>query len=113
MASRSQSKIRVRSHLDRGLAYANGASLPSWGRFLAGIEPIKANAFKADCTVLQLNWQEIVDRPPQPVNIEINGLVPELRQKSHTKLQLWDIGEPIDLTNRYVEVNILDKITSW
>ncbi|MEG3991648.1 hypothetical protein QUA13_31950 [Microcoleus sp. S28C3] len=44
--------------------YADGLSLPTWRRFLGGREPIKANAFKAFCTVLQLNWEEIVDRPP-------------------------------------------------
>ncbi|MEG3969049.1 MULTISPECIES: hypothetical protein [unclassified Microcoleus] len=44
--------------------YADGLSLPTWRRFLGGREPIKANAFRAFCRVLQLNWEEIVDRPP-------------------------------------------------
>ena len=44
--------------------YADGLSLPTWRRFLRGRELIKANAFRAFCTVLQLNWEEIVDRPP-------------------------------------------------
>ncbi|MEG3920959.1 NACHT domain-containing NTPase [Microcoleus sp. T3_A4] len=104
--------------------YADGLSLPTWRRFLRGQEPIKANAFKAFCTVLQLNWEEIVDRPPpenpQPRNLDIDSLVQEIRQKCHTKIQqlyskmqLLDIAQPVDVSNLYVEVNILEEITSW
>ncbi|MEG4068323.1 NACHT domain-containing NTPase [Microcoleus sp. Pol11C2] len=104
--------------------YADGLSLPTWRRFLRGREPIKANAFKAFCTVLQLNWEEIVDRPPpenpQPRNLDIDSLVQEIRQKCHTKIQqlyskmqLLDIAQPVDVSNLYVEVNILEEITSW
>ncbi|MEG4056836.1 MULTISPECIES: NACHT domain-containing protein [unclassified Microcoleus] len=104
--------------------YADGLSLPTWRRFLRGQEPIKANAFKAFCTVLQLNWEEIVDRPPpestQPSNLDIDSVVEEIRQKCHSKIQqlyskmqLLDIAQPVDVSNLYVEVNILEEITSW
>ncbi len=104
--------------------YADGLSLPTWRRFLGGREPIKANAFKAFCTVLQLNWEEIVDRPPpenpQPPNLDIDSVVEEIRQKCHSKIQqlyskmqLLDIAQPVDVSNLYVEVNILEEITSW
>ncbi|MEP6487206.1 NACHT domain-containing NTPase [Microcoleus vaginatus GB2-A3] len=113
--------------------YADGLSLPTWRRFLAGREPIKANAFKAFCTVLQLNWEEIVDRPPlaSPYQGEVGGVrdfcqqpidwvVQEIRQKCHSKIQqlyskmqLLDIAQPVDVSNLYVEVNILEEITSW
>ncbi|MEG4989176.1 NACHT domain-containing NTPase [Microcoleus sp. BR0-C5] len=104
--------------------YADGLSLPTWRRFLGGREPIKAHAFKAFCTVLQLNWEEIVDRPrpenPQPPNLDINSVVEEIRQKCHSKIQqlyskmqLLDIAQPVDVSNLYVEVNILEEITSW
>ncbi len=104
--------------------YADGVSLPTWRRFLAGREPIKAHAFKAFCTVLQLNWQEIVDRSPrenpQPPNLDIDSVVQEIRQKCHSKIQqlyskmqLLDIAQPVDVSNLYVEVNILEEITSW
>lgn len=104
--------------------YADGVSLPTWRRFLQGQEPIKANAFKAFCTVLQLNWEEIVDRPPpenpQPPILNIDSLVKEIRQKWHSKIQqlysrmqLLDIAQPVDVSNLYVEVNILEDITSW
>ncbi|MEG4815102.1 NACHT domain-containing NTPase [Microcoleus sp. K5-D4] len=104
--------------------YADGLSLPTWRRFLRGQEPIKANAFKAFCTVLQLNWEEIVDRPPpentQPSNLDIDSVVEEIRQKCHSKIQqlyskmqLLDIAQPVDVSKLYVEVNILEEITSW
>ncbi|MEG4210565.1 NACHT domain-containing NTPase [Microcoleus sp. S13_B4] len=113
--------------------YADGLSLPTWRRFLGGRDPIKANAFKAFCTVLQLNWEEIVDRPPLASPYQggvggvrdfrqqpIDSLVQEIRQKCHSKIQqlyskmqLLDIAQPVDVSNLYVEVNILEEITSW
>ena len=104
--------------------YADGLSLPTWRRFLRGREPIKANAFRAFCTVLQLNWEEIVSRPPpenpQPPKLDIDSVVQEIRQKCHSKIQqlyskmqLLDIAQPVDVSNLYVEVNILEEITSW
>ncbi|MEW6491858.1 MAG: NB-ARC domain-containing protein [Cyanobacteriota bacterium] len=45
-----------------GGPYANGISEGTWRRFLAGTKPISAVAFKAYCQVLELNWEEIVDR---------------------------------------------------
>lgn len=42
--------------------YAIGISLPTWRRFLAGKQPIKADAFKAYCKILGFNWEEIVER---------------------------------------------------
>jgi predicted NACHT family NTPase len=104
--------------------YADGLSLPTWRRFLRGRELIKANAFRAFCTVLQLNWEEIVEIPPpenpQPPNLDIDSVVQEIRQKCHSKIQqlyskmqLLDIAQPVDVSNLYVEVNILEEITSW
>ncbi|MBD1826883.1 NACHT domain-containing NTPase [Microcoleus vaginatus GB1-A2] len=101
--------------------YADGLSLPTWRRFLRGTEPIKANAFRAFCTVLQLNWEEIVDRPPRDFCQQpIDSVVQDIRQKCHSKIQqlyskmqMLDIAQPVDLSNLYVEVNILEEITSW
>ncbi len=113
--------------------YADGLSLPTWRRFLRGREPIKAHAFRAFCTVLQLNWEEIVDRPPLASPYQggvggvrdfcqqpIDSVVEEIRQQCHSKIQqlyskmqLLDIAQPVDVSNLYVEVNILEEITSW
>jgi predicted NACHT family NTPase len=117
--------------------YANNISLPTWRRFLAGRERIKANAFKSYCKVLGLNWEEIVDRgsnegtqlPSEAAHnqaaeqlendLNIDALVQEVRQRCHDKIQmlhgkmqLLDISQPIDLEHLYVDVNILEQVTS-
>ncbi|WP_041622466.1 hypothetical protein [Oscillatoria nigro-viridis] len=71
-----------------------------------------------------MDWEEIVDRPPpenpQPPNLDIDSVVEEIRQKCHSKIQLLystkqllDTAQPVDFSNLYVEVNILEEITSW
>lgn len=45
-----------------GGPYAIGISEPTWKRFLSGKQSINASAFKAYCHVLELNWEEVVDR---------------------------------------------------
>lgn len=42
-----------------GYLYAEGVSPGTWKRFLYGTEPIDTNVFKAFCTILNLNWQEV------------------------------------------------------
>jgi len=49
-----------------GQPFAEGISEGTWRRFLSGKNPINANAFRAYCQVLGLNWEEVVD----PVNAE-------------------------------------------
>lgn len=45
--------------------FAEGISEGTWKRFLAGKNPIKAEAFKAYSQVLGLNWEELIDRKIQ------------------------------------------------
>jgi hypothetical protein len=45
--------------------FADGVSLGTWKRFLAGIA-INTRAFQAYCRVLELEWQEVVERLPNP-----------------------------------------------
>ncbi len=42
---------------------ASGISEGTWKRFLAGKVPINANAFKAYCQVLGLDWESVAERP--------------------------------------------------
>ncbi|GEM_PF-1078477 len=49
-----------------GEYFAEGISYGTWKRFLTAKNPINAPAFQADCQVLGLNWEEIVEEtPPQ------------------------------------------------
>ncbi|MCU0546208.1 MAG: NB-ARC domain-containing protein [Oscillatoriaceae cyanobacterium Prado104] len=47
--------------------FAIGISEGTWKRFLAGKYPINAEAFKAYCQVLELNWEEIVGQSSEAV----------------------------------------------
>lgn len=49
-----------------GRIFAAGVSLATWKRFLYGQDPIDTNVFRAFCQVLELNWEEVVDRSPSP-----------------------------------------------
>lgn len=44
--------------------FAEGISEGTWKRFLAGKSRINAEAFKAYCQVLGLNWEEVVATKP-------------------------------------------------
>lgn len=45
-----------------GGPYAYGVSLGTWKRFLAGKVPISARTFQAYCQILDLSWEEVVER---------------------------------------------------
>ncbi|MFB2835361.1 NACHT domain-containing protein [Floridanema evergladense] len=101
--------------------YATGISLPTWRRFLAGKEAIQTNAFKVYCKVLNLNWEEVVDRTQSldPPQIEIDALMQKIRKHCYDRIQdqcgtmrMMDISHPVDVDNFYVEVNILEQIAS-
>ena len=51
----------LESNWQEDAPYAIGISYGTWTRFLRGI-PINTPAFKAFCAVLNLDWEEIVDR---------------------------------------------------
>lgn len=48
--------------------FAYGISLPTWKRFLQGNQRIKAEAFKAFCQVLDLNWESITQQPDPAIS---------------------------------------------
>lgn len=79
-----------------GGPYANGISQGTWKRFLAGRQPISAVAFKAYCQVLELNWEDIVDRR--------NSTMASIRQ---------DWGEAIDISLFYGRTPELTQLEQW
>ncbi|MGF1478238.1 MAG: NB-ARC domain-containing protein [Cyanophyceae cyanobacterium] len=46
--------------------YANGISYGTWTRFLAG-KAVNIQALKAYCTVLGIDWEEVIDRAQTPI----------------------------------------------
>ena len=72
---------------------AIGISEGTWKRFLAGKYPINAEAFKAYCQVLGLNWEEVVE--------EAQGTRQEPREAEEQGQERWEgrgdgeVGEEI------------------
>ena len=104
-----------------------GTRQPIW-KFFTG-KPIDRYAFNDICSVLELEPSEIIQKP----NIDgstlldmsahsipdVDALVQRLRSAHHEKiqsqcstLQLLDIAQPIKLNDIYIDVNILEEITS-
>lgn len=100
---------------------------PIW-KFFTG-KPIDRHAFNDICFILELDPSEIAQKPAvdgsTPLEIsthrtlDIDALVQKLRFAHYDKIQaqcgtlhLLDIARPISLSDLYVDVNILEDITS-
>ena len=100
---------------------------PIW-KFFAG-KPVDRGVFSEICFQLDLQPEEIalqlqIDEPTaeekvQDLANEIDALVTRVRSERHDKIQdqcgtlhLLDIARPVGLDDLYVEVNILEEITS-
>ncbi|MBW4625874.1 MAG: NACHT domain-containing NTPase [Brasilonema octagenarum HA4186-MV1] len=100
---------------------------PIW-KFFTG-KPIERQNFMEICFQLGLDWQEIAELPTQNLPTEnkqtlndcwdINTLVQVVRSRRIEKIQaqcatmrLLDIAQPVELKDIYVNVSILNSITS-
>jgi predicted NACHT family NTPase len=100
---------------------------PIW-RFFTG-QPVDRQIFIEICAILDLDWREIADRPPaqfpelgkltEIVAVGIDSLVQQVKSQRWDTiedqcgiLQLLDINRPVSIDDIYVDVNILEKITS-
>jgi len=103
-------------------------------KFFTG-KPVDFRYFVEISQKLGLDWQAIAyieqnppietkldpipPQTPPPESLDIDTLVEQVRQHCHDKIlllygkmQLLDISQPIDLDRLYVDVNILEQITS-
>lgn len=100
---------------------------PIW-RFFTG-QSVDRQTFTEICLILDLNWREIAEHPPtefpEPgaattlVPFDLDRLVQQVRwqhretiQNQCGILQLLDINHPVSIDDIYVDVNILEEITS-
>jgi predicted NACHT family NTPase len=97
---------------------------PIW-RFFTG-RPIEHHTFKEICSVLELNWREIAENPPEEGSepeeqalLNIDALVQQVRAQRFDKiqnqcgtLQLLDISRPVGIDDIYIDVNIVEEIPS-
>ncbi len=75
---------------------ADGVSEGTWKRFLSGKYAINCQAFKAYCQVLELDWQEIIEKQNFPKN--------SCRQ---------DWGEAMDVSQFYGRETEAKKLLGW
>jgi predicted NACHT family NTPase len=97
---------------------------PIW-RFFTG-RPIERYIFVEICSILELNWREIAENPPDEIPEydehalpDIDCLVQQVRSQRQDKiedqcgtLKLLDINRPVNLDKIYIEVNLLEEIPS-
>ncbi|MGQ4650624.1 NACHT C-terminal helical domain 2-containing protein [Lyngbya aestuarii] len=97
---------------------------PVW-RFFSG-RPIERHTFREICSILELNWREIAENPPEELSVfgeqavlNIDDLVKKVRSQRFDKiqnqcgtLQLLDISRPVGIEDIYIDVNILEEIAS-
>jgi predicted NACHT family NTPase len=97
---------------------------PIW-RFFTG-RPIERYIFVEICSILELNWREIAENPPDDIPEydehglpDIECLVQQVRSQRQDKiedqcgtLKLLDINRPINLDKIYIDINLLEEIPS-
>ena len=100
---------------------------PIW-RFFTG-QPVERQTFLSVCLILDLDWREIADNPPadfpesdevaEATPLNIGALVQQVRSRHRDTiqnqcgiLQLLDINRPVSIDDIYVDVNVLEKISS-
>lgn len=100
---------------------------PIW-RFFTG-QPVDRQIFLAICSILDLDWRETAEAPPadfpepgaiaETVPLDLDGLVQYVRSRHRDTirnqcgiLQLLDISHPVSIDDIYVDVNILEEISS-
>jgi predicted NACHT family NTPase len=100
---------------------------PIW-RFFTG-KPIDRQIFIEVCSTLNLVWQDIADEPPldlvepevivEKVPPLVDAMVQQVRLCNHDGIQdrcgivqLLDMSRPVSIDDIYVDVNILEEISS-
>jgi len=100
---------------------------PVW-RFFTG-QPIERFTFVEICERLDLDWRSIAQDPPADFSeqgkrventiLDIDNLVAQIRKQRQDKIQyqcgtlhLLDINRPVSIEDIYIDVNILEEISS-
>ncbi|MFB2833045.1 NB-ARC domain-containing protein [Floridanema evergladense] len=89
---------------------AIGISEGTWKRFLAGKYPINAEAFKAYCQVLELNWEEVAEEQGSRGEEEYRDTGEE-GKSVNGRLQDW--GDAPDVSVFYGREVELNTVRQW
>ncbi|MEA5506286.1 NB-ARC domain-containing protein [Halotia wernerae UHCC 0503] len=90
---------------------AVGISEGTWKRFLAGKQAINAEAFKAYCRVLGLNWEEVVERKDEGKRMKDENN--SLHTSSLILHPSQDWGEAPDVSIFYGRSEELETVKRW
>jgi predicted NACHT family NTPase len=104
------------------LAGAVGCSRQTIWSLLKG-NPIDCDVFMDVCTELGLKWEDIAEpeaaEPVQNKDSNLDALVQEVRsrlhddiQRLHSTMPLWGVDRCVPLGDLFVDVNILEKLSS-
>ncbi|QLE58005.1 NACHT domain-containing NTPase [Nostoc sp. TCL26-01] len=108
------------------LAATIGITRQPVSKFFAG-EPVSRSCFVQICQQLGLSWQKVASLPEDTISetnsqstaVEIDVLVPQVRQKRQDKIQdqcstikMLDIAQAIPLAEVYTPVSMLEEITN-
>jgi predicted NACHT family NTPase len=101
-----------------GLATQLGIARSTVSNLFVG-RAIERKIFANICQSLKLDWREIANQPEvEETESDLDALVAEVRQKIRSFIQekcgtmrVLDMSQPVDLTDIYTDVNILEKIT--
>jgi hypothetical protein len=104
------------------VAGAVGCSRQTIWSLLQG-NPIDCDVFMNVCTQLGLKWEDITEpeaaEPVQNKDSNLDALVQEVRSRLHDDIQrlhgtmpLWGVDRPVPLGDLFVDVNILEKLSS-
>jgi WD40 repeat protein len=91
--------------------FAVGISEGTWKRFLAGKYPINAEAFKAYCQVLGLNWEEVAEGEPGSRGAREQESKGEPGRSVNGTLQDW--GDAPDVSVFYGRQVELNTVRQW
>jgi predicted NACHT family NTPase len=97
-------------------------------RFFTG-QPIDRQVFLEICSTLEINWREIAINPPAEVSapkettiasaVDVETLVRQVRSQRQDKiqnqcgtLQLLNMSRPVRINDLYIDVNVLEEISS-
>ena len=90
---------------------AVGISEGTWKRFLAGKSPINADAFKAYCQVLGLDWKDVIEATE---NNKLGRWSKEDVEKGQASSYFWaDWGDSPDVSIFYGRQLELNTVTKW
>ncbi|MEC4895591.1 MAG: NACHT domain-containing NTPase [Oscillatoria sp. PMC 1051.18] len=99
------------------LAEEVGCVRQTVGKFFAG-KPVDQTIFKEICFRLDFDWEEVFEEEPQAPELQnidtlVNNICTKLRpslQEQCGTIRVLDMSRPIEISDIYTEVNILEKI---